>query len=104
MDDINHILTSCPLDETRNNLIKYTENYLKKLPFEFRALLQKLCSSSNPSFCDFLLDASSQPQVISAVLLHGPLLLQHTLCMTWPWIFVIHGERLKMLGRWNSYR
>jgi hypothetical protein len=46
MDDINHILTSCPLDETRNNLIKYTENYLKKLPFEFRVLLQKLCSSS----------------------------------------------------------
>jgi hypothetical protein len=104
VDDINHILTSCPaFDKTRNNFIKYTENYVKKLPFEFQVLLQQLCSSSNPSFCDFLLDASSQPQVISAVQLHGRLLLHHTFCVTRIWIFVIHRERLKMLGRWNSY-
>jgi hypothetical protein len=36
VDDINHILTRCPaLDKTRNNLIKYTENYLQKLPSVF---------------------------------------------------------------------
>ena len=101
-DDINHILTICPaLEETRNNLTRYTENYVRKLPSNFQALLQ-LCSSSNQSFCDFLLDASSQPNVISAVQLHGPLFLQHTFCVTRTWIFVIHRERLKMLGRWNS--
>ena len=105
VDDINHILTSCPaLDETRNNLIKYTKNYVKKLLFECQVLPEQLCSSSNPSFCDFLLDASSQPQVISAVQLHGRLLLHHTFCVTRIWIFVIHRERLKILGRWNSYR
>ena len=98
-DDINHILTRCPaLDETREDLTKYTENYLKKLPLQVQVLLNKLCSSSNPSFCDFLLDASSQPEVISAVQVHGPLLLHHTFCVTRTWIFVIHRERLKKLG------
>ena len=104
VDDITHILTSCPaLENTRNNLTKYVENYVKKLPSCFQLILQ-LCSPLNTTFCDFLLDASTQPQVISAVQLHGPLFLQHTFCVTRTWVFVIHRERLKMLGRWNFSR
>ena len=37
VDDINHILTSCPaLENTRKNLTMYTENYVKKLPPSFK--------------------------------------------------------------------
>ena len=104
LDDINHILSRCPaLEKTRENLTMYTENYVKTLPSCFQIILQ-FCSPSNTAFWDFLLDASTQPKVISAVQLHGPLFLQHVFCVTRTWVFVIHRERLKMLGRWNSCR
>ena len=104
IDDISHITTTCPaLKNTRNMMAQFTSNYIAKLSPEFSAVLQKLCSRTNLSTTIFLLDASSLPEVISALQRHGHQLLEHIYNITRTWIYVIHRERLKLLGRWNTF-
>ena len=104
IDDIPHIITSCPaLENTRNMLSQFTRSYIEKLPQDLAAPLRKLCSPTNLSSSIFLLDASTVPEVISAVQRHGHHLLENIYDITRTWIYVTHRERLKMLGRWNSF-
>ena len=98
-EDIPHIIAHCPaLQMTREMLTKFTSGYLEKMPPAARPILTQLCSPENPLFCQFLLDCSSLPAVISAVQTHGHLILRHFFCVTQTWLFVIHRERLKILS------
>ena len=72
------------------------------MPNELAALLLNLCAPPYPqNFCNFLLDCSTLPEVISAAQTHGPIVHEHFYNVTRTWIFVLHRERLRMLGRWN---
>ena len=104
IDDIPHILTSCPaLENTRNMLAQFTRNYIEKLSEDIASVLRKICSPTNLLTCNFLLDASTLPEVISAVQHHGHQVLEHTYNITRTWTYVTHRERLKLLGRWNTF-
>ena len=101
-DSICHILCACPaLNSHRNGLLSFTSNFASRLPFSYAQLLLQLCDPSNNSFCDFLIDCSSFPEVISLEQEHGHEVLEKFFMVTRTWIFVLHRERLKLLGRWR---
>ena len=101
-DSICHILCACPaLNSHRNGLLSFTSNFASRLPFSYAQLLLQLCDPSNNSFCDFLLDCSSFPEVISLEQEHGHEVLEKFFMVTRTWIFVLHRERLKLRGQWK---
>ena len=104
IEDVFHILCVCPaLDQTRTKLQTYTSEYAEKVSPEVKLLLCQLCSPSYSYYSKFLMDCSSLPLVISAVQSHGNQVLHHLFNVTRTWIYVIHRERLKLLGRWNVH-
>ena len=70
---------------------------------EIGALPTNLCDANQPSFVDFLLDCSTLPEVIAGVQQHGHVVLHHLFRVTQIWVYVLHRERLKLLGRWNNF-
>ena len=105
LEDLTHILQICPgLSRFRQNLNKFTQEYSEKLENpDIQVVLLGHCNVSHPLFKDFLLDCSSLPQVIACVQRHGHDVLYHLFRVTRTWIYVLHRERLKILGRWNKY-
>ena len=105
LEDLTHILQICPaLSRFRQNLAQFTQEYSDKLENQdIQTILLSHCEISHPSFMNFLLDCSSLPQVIACVQLHGNDVLYHLFRVTRTWIYVLHRERLKLLGRWNKY-
>ena len=99
LEDIPHILQHCPAyQETRNKLQLLTNRVVAELPEEITAKVLSLSQISSPFFCNFLLDCSTIPDVISAVQRYGEELLQSLFYLTQSWIFAIHTERLKLRG------
>ena len=98
-------LTSrCPaLQPTRVRMMKYTNEYSRKNPI-IKPLLLCLCVQSSPTFCQFLLDCSPLPEVISAVHLHGSQIHDHLFQITRTWIYTLHKVRMKLLGRWRNFK
>ena len=110
-EDISHILTGCiALDDVRINLRRFTEVYIFKLRQDSDSdltgkicnLLTILCNPSYPTFCQFLLDCASLPEVISLTQELGKVALYHLHEVARTWIYVLHRERLKLLGRWRQ--
>ena len=102
VEDISHILSHCrALQPTREQLLQFTYKYSLNLPESLQSLLQRLCSPSYEYFCQFLLDCSALPEVISAEQIFGHQVHEHLYCVSRIWIFVLHRERLRKLGRWN---
>ena len=67
-----------------------------------------VCSSetllhNKPIIMQLLLDASMLPEVISAVQYHRAQVLEHIFSVTRTWTYVTQRERLKLLGRWNTF-
>lgn len=103
-EDLNHIIESCPaLNHVRAKLFEYSQNYavVKVENLELRELILNLCNPSSSLFFQYLLDCSCLPPVIHQVQRHGPEVLHHLFTVSRTWLFVIHRERLKLLGRWN---
>ena len=78
LEDVPHFLQLCPgLSAVRRELNSFTEQYsLKMIEFPAAAtLLLKLTCSKNPSFCQFLLDCSTLPDVISIYVNSPPISL-----------------------------
>ena len=73
------------------------------MPQYLKELLHQFCSLKNARMLNFLLDASSIPEVISAIQCHGRDLLEPIFTVTRTWTYVLHRERLKILGRWNPH-
>ena len=100
LEDIQHILQFCP---SRHNITLFTEAYSQKIENpEIVALLTNLCDTNQYSFVDFLLDCSSLPGVIAGVQQHRQAVLHHLFRVTRTWVYVLHRERLRILGRWNN--
>ena len=102
LEDIPHIITQCcALNPSRERLMDYTRKYSARLSPPLASLLLNLCSKTDKTLCNFLLDCSTLPEVISATQIHGPIVHEHLFNVTHTWIFVLHRDRLKKLGRWN---
>ena len=100
-EDIPHILTACSgLSSTRDKLVLYTLKYSARVP-TISSLILSLCSPTNPSFVQFLLDCSCLPEVIEATQLLGQDVLWHLFAITRTWVYTLHKARLRLLGRWN---
>ena len=103
LEDIPHILRWCPsLTNVRHGLTDYTYRYSANLPLELMSLLRRKCNLSSPTFVNFILDCSTDPDVIRTTQVLGSDVLDHLFTVTRTWAFVIHRERLRMLGSWRS--
>ena len=101
-ENIPHVLQLCPaLNTTRDKLLNFTQNYCSNLPDIMSKLILKLCHPSSSEFCLFLLDCSALPEVISFAQIYGSGSLVPFFDISRMWIFVLHRERLKRLGRWK---
>ena len=105
IEDISHILHHCSaLKKIRCGLYDYTLRYSSTLPYKMMNLLRSKCHPNNPSFVLFILDCSSDPDAISLAQELGEDVFEHLFSVTRTWVYVIHRERLKMLGRWRPVR
>ena len=98
-ETLEHILISCPsYDQTR---LKLRRLWLES-PSPINHLVSSVLTSSPSSMMQFLLDASTHPQVITLAQLYGDQPLQIVLHLTGSWCFSIHKERARLLGRWPN--
>ena len=101
MEDLPHILAHCPaLQSTRKKLVDFTISYCNEIPHIGQIILKYLVPT-NPLFCHFLIDCSSNPDVIRTTQKYGRDCLTDFFNITRTWCYSLHRERLKMLGRWN---
>ena len=102
MDDLDHIIKYCPaLALIRCSLMQFTFNYAKTLPKKICELLHEKCNLSSPTFTNFILDCSVDPDVILTCQDVGFHVLDVLFKVTRSWAYVLHRERLKLLGRWR---
>ena len=104
LETITHILYFCDsLQPTRNKLKLFALKYIEDTP-EIRDIVNNyLLHPTDPHLtCQFLLDCSPLPSVISAVQHHGRNVLHHLFHITRIWVYNLHKQRMKILGRWNS--
>ena len=100
-EDIVHILTSCEaLETTRERLRDYTKNYAITNPL-IAPILSEFCVSTSYLFVQFLLDCSVIPSVIAISQKEGTVIHDHLFEITRTWVYTLHKQRLKLLGRWN---
>ena len=103
IEDVCHILQRCvALGPTRIKLVTFTYNMMDSLPIHTKALVQKYCNLSSPFLCQFLLDCSSLPDVISTSQEHGNDVLLHLFRVARTWVYSLHRERLKLRDRWRA--
>ena len=66
-----------------------------------KTVILQLCNPSSSSFCQFLLDCSVLPAVISAVNKNCSDVLHHLFHISRTWVYCLHRERMKLLGLLN---
>ena len=64
-------------------------------------LAKEALNSNQDYLLQFILDCSVLPSVISATQQHGYVVLEELFHLTRTWCFVMHRQRMRMLGRWN---
>ena len=102
MDDLDHIIKVCPaLHTVRSSLLQFTTNYASTLPLNISELLLKKCNILSPTFTNIILDCSVDPDVILTCQDVGFHVLDVLFMVTRSWAYVLHRERLKLLGRWR---
>ena len=104
-EDTSHILKYClALHSTRENLFSFTDSYSDRHPI-VASIIQKYCKRGTECrlFCQFILDCSVLPEVITAVQTNGQVILQHLFDITRMWCYVLHRERLKILNKWRNF-
>ena len=102
IEDLPHLLQFCPgLRLVRLKLMSFTQNFSSTLPNEIKDVLMRKCDPDLPSFCSFILDCSNDPEVVLLCQKFGKNVLFNLFDITRTWAFVIHRERLKLLGLWK---
>ena len=85
VEDIEHILAWCSsLEPSRLKLVNFTKSFSLAHPI-LSPILEKYCLQVNPLFCQFLLDCSCLPDVITLSQTHGPILLHQLLYVGRTW-------------------
>ena len=102
-EDTRHILQTCSaLAATRDKMATFTSSYINSHPV-VASIVRQYCYPDCRLFCQFLLDCSVLPEVIAAVQQHGDEILQHLFNITRIWVYALHRDRLKILGRWRNF-
>ena len=102
-EDIPHILQHCKsLNQTREKLMVFTRSYCASHPV-ITGLVTCYCDVGCRLFTQFLLDCSVLPRVIAAVQVHGQVILTHLFNISRMWVYALHRDRLKILGRWRNF-
>ena len=102
-EDISHILKHCrALDHTREKLDNFTQSYCASHPV-IASLVEQYCKVECRLFVQFLLDCSVIPEIIAAVQVQGQHILTHLFNITRVWVYSLHRDRLKLLGRWRNF-
>ena len=101
-EDLTHIVQRCvALEDVRRKLIDHTDIIASSLPEYIKKIVILYCNPESQAFCEFLLDCSTMPLVISAVQSYGDEVFHPLFDLTQTWLFVLHRERLKLLGQWK---
>ena len=105
-EDLIHMLTCCgSLDQARSSLMAFTTTRTQATSSPIlKTIVDQYCLPSHPQFSQFLIDCSCLSPVIAATQLYGQDVLQHLFKITRTWCYVLHRERLKILGRWSLHR
>ena len=102
-EDIPHILKHCvALEQTRTRLTVFTRSYCTSRPV-ISCLVERYCEVNCSLYVQFLLDCSVLPDVIAAVQVHGQGILTDLFNITRMWVYCLHRDRLKCLGRWRNF-
>ena len=102
VEDLEHILRHCTaLDPTRAKLTTFSLKYCDKTPNHVASLITKFLIDPNPEFCQFLLDCSTIPEVIKTCDVFGRSVLNELFNVTRTWVYTLHKDRLRKLGRWR---
>ena len=97
------IISSCyALENVRNDLVQFTHNYADELSTELKSLILRKCLPDSNSFTQFIVDCSTDTDVITLTQYLGDQVLYHAFAITRTWAYVLHRERLKLLGRWRN--
>ena len=80
----------------------FTSSYINSHPV-VATIVRQYCYPDCRLFCQFLLDCSALPEVIAAVQQHGNVILEHLFNITRIWVYALHRDRLKILGRWRKF-
>ena len=103
-EDIEHILVSCQsLEHARNQLKAFTTSFSLNHHSAVQYTLALHCVPENCHFVQFLLDCSTLPNVIDSVQQYGSQILFPLFHVSRTWCYVLHRERLKILGRWKVF-
>ena len=102
VEDEEHILLHCgSLAPTRTSLAMLTVSYSKSNPL-IGPLLLTYTNPEHPDFCQFLVDCSVLPEVITLTQQFGEFVLFKLFKVTRAWCYSLHRDRLKLLGRWSN--
>ena len=96
------IITCSALLAVREMLVLFTTSYSTNLSPLLRDLLVQSCSPSNPELCDFLLDCTALPTVISMAQCLWQDIYLHLFNVTRMWVYALHRECLKLKGEWKD--
>ena len=100
LETLTHVLCSCPaLDGIRKSLLTFTSNFASNMTAPQATLLLELSDPRSLSFFEFLIDCSTLPSVINLVQQE---VLDKFFLVSRTWVYVLHRERLKLLGRWRG--
>ena len=101
-ESITHMLVNCvALSDTRVKLMNFTKNYTRQRAPIVAQLVESFCNPKSVDFIQFLLDCSVLPAVIALKQQKGEIILTYLFDITRTWVYTIHKQRLKILGRWN---
>ena len=92
----------CLLSQTRKKLMSFTNDLVPTIP-HLGGIMLSFSSTDHPQFIQFLLDPSAISEVIEATQNYGSDTLHHLFYITRTWVYTLHRERLKLLGRFNVF-
>ena len=100
-ETIEHILLFCPsYANTRSSHFNLWRTFQEKNPF-LSPIISKALTYQSPFRCQFILDSTVLPDVISLSQIHGQAATDKLLYMSRTFCYAIHRERLRNLGRWS---
>ena len=99
VESLEHILVHCKAyTESKARLYSLWLSTQNKVVFN---LVIEALSNETEYLVQFLIDCSVLPSVVKATQEHGDGILNQLFYLTCSWCFVIHKQRMKILGRWN---
>ena len=99
IEDTKHILLECPAYAKEKR--KLISLWLKTNNNIVRKLVLEALSNTSDYLLQFILDCTVLPSVITASQSHGREILDVLFHLTRTWCFVVHRQRMRILGRWN---